>query len=141
MSDSKQIDPNSKDLFFAYKQNTDKLFHGVMQSVPKYYQASTNVQQEFLQSCEHITNSTLTLQKEYVDASGMTKNIPDNFIQMIQNVTEKIIKTMSIQNQMLLTTIDTTQDGIKTFNDNVQSFTDLNKHVLKSWMSVFSTKN
>ena len=141
MSDSKQIDPNSKDLFFAYKQNTDKLFHGVMQSVPKYYQASTNVQQEFLQSCEHITNSTLTLQKEYVDASGMTKNIPDNFIQMIQNVTEKIIKTMSIQNQMLLTTIDTTQDGIKTFNDNVQSFTDLNKHVLKSWMSVFSTTN
>ena len=141
MSDSKQIDPNSKDLFFAYKQNTDKLFHGVMQSVPKYYQASTNVQQEFLQSCEHITNSTLTLQKEYVDASGMTKNIPDNFIQMIQNVTEKIIKTMSIQNQMLLTTIDTTQDGIKTFNDNVRSFTDLNKHVLKSWMSVFSTKN
>ena len=141
MSDSKQIDPNSKDLFFAYKQNTDKLFHGVMQSVPKYYQASTNVQQEFLQSCEHITNSTLTLQKEYVDASGMTKNIPDNFIQMIQNVTEKIIKTMSIQNQMLLTTIDTTQDGIKTFNDNVQSFTDLNKHVLKSWMSVFPAKN
>ena len=141
MSNSKQIDSNSKDLFFACRQNTDKLFHGVMQSVPKYYQASTNVQQEFLQSCEHITNSTLTLQKEYVDASGMTKNIPDNFIQMIQNVTEKIIKTMSIQNQMLLTTIDTTQDGIKTFNDNVQSFTDLNKHVLKSWMSVFSTKN
>jgi hypothetical protein len=48
---------------------------------------------------------------------------------------------MSIQNQILLTTIDTTQDGIKTFNDNVQSFTDLNKHVLKSWMSVFSAKN
>ena len=141
MSNSKQIDSNSKDLFFACRQNTDKLFHGVMQSVPKYYQASTNVQQEFLQSCEHITNSTLTLQKEYVDASGMTKNIPDNFIQMIQNVTEKIIKTMSIQNQMLLTTIDTTQDGIKTFNDNVRSFTDLNKHVLKSWMSVFPAKN
>ena len=141
MSNSKQIDSNSKDLFFACRQNTDKLFHGVMQSVPKYYQASTNVQQEFLQSCENITNSTLTLQKEYVYASGIAKNIPDNFIQLIQNVTEKIIKTMSIQNQMLLTTIDTTQDGIKTFNDNVQSFTDLNKHVLKSWMSVFSTKN
>ena len=141
MSDSKQIDPNSKDLFFAYKQNTDKLFHGVMQSVPKYYQASTNVQQEFLQSCENITNSTLTLQKEYVYASGIAKNIPDNFIQLIQNVTEKIIKTMSIQNQILLTTIDTAQDGIKTFNDNVQSFTNLNKHILKSWMSVFSVKN
>ena len=141
MSNSKQIDSNSKDLFFVYRQNTDKLFHGVMQSIPKYHQASTNVQQEFLQSCENIINSTLTFQKEYVGTSGIAKNIPENFIQMIQNITEKIMKTVSIQNQLLLTTIDTTQDGIKTFNDNVQSFADLNKHILKSWMCVFSAKN
>jgi hypothetical protein len=40
----------------------------------------------------------------------------------------------------MLTTIDATQQNIKTFNDNVKSLADLNKNILQSWISTFTTK-
>jgi len=40
-----------------------------------------------------------------------------------------------------LASIDATQQNIKTFNDNAKSFVELNKNILQSWISAFTTKN
>ena len=46
-----------------------------------------------------------------------------------------------LQNQIVLASIDATQQNIKTFNDNAKSFVELNKNILQSWISAFATKN
>ena len=141
MSKSEHTQSNPKDLFSTYQQNVDKFFNSIKQSVPQYHQAITNVQQEFLQAYENIANSTITLQKEYTKKSGITANIPEATLKAIQDTTEEIVKATSIQNQVTLATIDATQQNIKTFNDNAKSFADLNRNILQSWISVFTTKN
>ncbi len=132
---------NSKDVFSVYQQNVDKLFNGIKQSVPQYHQSITNVQQEYLQAYENIVDSTITLQKDYVKKAGIATNIPEATLKVIHDTTEEFVKAASIQNQVVLATIDATQQNIKTFNDNAKSFADLNRNILQSWISAFTTKN
>lgn len=141
MSKNEQPQIKSTDAFSVYQQNVDKFINGVRQSVPQYHQAITNVQQEFLQAYENIADSAITLQKEYVKKAGIAANIPEATLKVIQDTTEEFVKATSIQNQVTLATIDATQQNIKTFNDNAKSFADLNRNILQSWISAFTTKN
>lgn len=130
-----------KDVFSVYQQNVDKIFNGIKQSVPQYHQSITNVQQEYLQAYENVVDSTITLQKEYAKKAGIATNIPEATLKVIHDTTEEFAKAASIQNQVALATIDATQQNIKTFNDNAKAFAELNKNILQSWISVFTTKN
>ena len=141
MSNETTATRNSKDIFSVYQQNVDKLFNGVKQSVPQYHQSITNVQQEYLQAYENIVDSTITLQKEYAKKAGIATNIPEATLKVIHDTTEEFVKATSIQNQVVLATIDATQQNIKTFNDNAKSFAELNRNILQSWISAFATKN
>ena len=140
MSKNETTQTKSKDVFSVYQENVDKIFNGIRQSVPQYHQSITNVQQEYLQAYENMVDSTITLQKEYVQKAGIAANIPEATLKVIHDTTEEFVKAASIQNQVTLATIDATQQNIKTFNDNAKSFTDLNRNILQSWISAFTTK-
>ncbi len=141
MSKNEQTQTNPKDAFSVYQQNVDKLFTSIKQSVPQYHQSITNVQQEYLQAFENIVDSSITIQKEFAKKSGITANIPEAALKAIRDTTEEFVKATSIQNQIALATIDATQQNIKTFNDNAKSFADLNKNIMQSWISAFTTRN
>ena len=138
-NETKQV--NSKDMFSICQENIDKMFNGIKQSVPQYHQSITNVQQEYLQAIENMIDSSITLQKEFVMKAGIASDVPTTTLKVIDNTTEEFVKVSSIQNQIALATIDATQQNIKTFNDNAKSFVDLNKNILQSWISAFTTKN
>ena len=140
MSENKTTQSKSKDMFSVCQENIDKLFNGIKQSVPHYHQSITNVQQEYLQACENIVDSTITLQKEYVQKAGIVANIPEATLKMIHDTTEEFVKVTSIQNQVTLATIDAAQQNIRTFNDNAKSFAELNRNILRSWIFAFTTK-
>ena len=140
MSKNETTQTKSKDVFSVYQENVDKLFNGIKQSVPQYHQSITNVQQEYLQAYENVVDSTIALQKEYVQKAGIAANIPEATLKVIHDTTEEFVKAASIQNQVTLATIDATQQNIKTFNDNAKSFADLNKNIIQSWISAFTTK-
>jgi len=132
---------NTKDVYGVSQQNVDKYFTGIKQQVPRYHQSVTNVQQEYLDACENIINSTITLQKEFARKAGVTTNVPEAALKAIRDTTEEIVKASTIQNQIALATIDATQQNIKTFNDNAKAFADLNKNILQSWISAFTQRN
>jgi len=141
MSNNATTTKNPTDVFSVYQENVDKLFNGIKQSVPQYHQSITNVQQEYLQAYENIVDSTITIQREYAKKAGIATNIPEATLKVIHDTTEELVKAASIQNQITLATIDATQQNIKTFNDNAKSFADLNRNILQSWISAFTTKN
>ena len=140
MSKNEQT-PGTKDVFSVYEENVDKLFSGIRHSVPQYHQSITNVQQEYLQAYENIVDSTIALQKEYAKKAGITTDIPQATLKVIHDTAEEFVKVASIQNQMTLATMDATQQNIRAFNDNAKSFADLNRNILQSWISAFTTKN
>ena len=141
MSKNETTKVNSKDIFSVYQENIDKMFNGVKKSVPQYHQSITNVQQEYLQAFENMVDSSIAIQKEFVIKAGIASDVPSTTLKVIDDTTEEIVKASSIQNQIVLASIDATQQNIKTFNDNAKSFVELNKNILQSWVSAFTTKN
>ena len=131
----------AKDIYAVYQQNVDKFLSSVKQSVPRYHQSVTNAQQEYVEACENVANSCITLQKEFAIKAGITTNVPEAALKVIRDTTEEVVKATSIQNQIALAAIDAAQQNIKTFNDNAKSFADLNKSILQSWISAFTTRN
>jgi len=131
----------AKDIYAVYQQNVDKFLSSVKQSVPRYHQSVTNAQQEYVDACENVANSCITLQKEFANKAGITTNVPEAALKVIRDTTEEVVKATSIQNQIALAAIDAAQQNIKTFNDNAKSFADLNKSILQSWISAFTTRN
>ena len=132
---------SQKDIFAVYQQNVDKYFSGVKQSVPRYHQSVTNVQQEYLDAVENVFNSTIALQKDFASKSGITTNVPSAALKVIRDTTEEIVKAYDVQNKVTLASIDSTQQNIKTFNENAKSFADLNKNLVQSWISTFTQKS
>ena len=141
MSKNETTKVNSKDIFSVYQENIDKMFNGVKKSVPQYHQSITNIQQEYLQAFENMVDSSIAIQKEFVIKAGIASDVPSTTLKVIDDTTEEIVKASSIQNQIVLASIDATQQNIKTFNDNAKSFVELNKNILQSWVSAFTTKN
>jgi hypothetical protein len=141
MSNTAQSTPNQKDIFAVYQQNVDKYFSGIKQSVPRYHQSVTNVQQEYLDAVENVINSTIALQKDYATKAGITTNIPSAVLKVIRDTTEEVVKAYDVQNKVALAAIDSAQQNIKTFNENAKAFADLNKNIVQSWISTFTPKN
>ena len=141
MSKNEQTQGNPKDVFSVYQQNTDKIFNTIKQSVPQYHQSITNVQQEYLKSIENNVENFIELQKEYARKAGLSTNVPEASLKVIRDTNEEFVKAATIGNQITLAAIDATQQNIKTFNDNAKSFADLNRNILQSWISAFTTRN
>ena len=131
---------HQKDIFGVYQQNVDKYFNGIKQSVPRYHQSVTNVQQEYLDAVENVINSTIAYQKDYASRAGITTNVPSAALKVIRDATEEAVKAYEVQNKVALAAIDASQQNIKTFNDNAKSFADLNKNIMQSWINTFTVK-
>jgi hypothetical protein len=141
LSQSKTTPINSKDVLSISQKNINKIFYGVKKSVPKYHQSITNLQQEYFQAFENMMDFSITLQKEFVTKEDIVSDVPSTTLKIINDTTEEFIKIFSIQNQIVLASIDATQQNIQTFNDNIKSFVKLNKNILQSCISIFPTKN
>ena len=131
----------SSDAYTLYKQNIQKYFENITKQAPQYFQSITHLQDECMKTCEKTINATVSMQQEFVKKSGMNINIPDSAKTAIVGTNKQIVQASTINNQLLKTTIDATVQNIKTFNDNVNAFADLNKNIIQSWMTPFTQKN
>jgi hypothetical protein len=131
----------SSDAYTMYKQNVQKYFENITKLTPQYFQSITHLQDECMKTCEKTINATVSMQQEFAKKSGMKTDIPDSAKTAIVDTNKQIVQASTINNQLVKTTIDATVQNIKTFNDNVNAFADLNKNIIQSWMTPFTQKN
>jgi len=131
----------TSDAYTMYKQNVQKYFENISKLTPQYFQSITHLQDECMKTCEKAINATVSMQQEFAKKSGITTNIPDSAKTAIVDTNKQIVQASTINNQLVKTTIDATVQNIKTFNDNVNAFADLNKNIIQSWMTPFTQKN
>ena len=131
----------NSDAYALYKQNVQKYFENITKQTPQYFQSITHLQDECMKTCEKAINATVSMQQEFAKKSGMKTDIPDSAKTAIVDTNKQIVQASTINNQLVKTTIDATVQNIKTFNDNVNAFADLNKNIIQSWMTPFTQKN
>ena len=131
----------SSDAYVMYKQNVQKYFENITKLTPQYFQSITHLQDECMKTCEKTISAAVSMQQEFAKKSGMKTDIPDSAKTAIVDTNKQIVQASTINNQLAKTTIDATVQNIKTFNDNVNAFADLNKNIIQSWMTPFTHKN
>ena len=134
----KEFKTDSKEAYSVYKQNVNRYFEEAEKNVTQYIQAISNLQQEFSIGYKNAVDKAIEFQQEVVTKSGFGANIPQPYLQAINNATEEIVKTSSVQNKAVLAAMEAARQNIKTFNENLKGFTTIDASILKSWFSAWN---
>ena len=141
MSKTEQIPKEqTKDNFAAFQQSSNKYFADVENSVQRYQQATSDLQDEYIKAWKNVVNANISLQKEFAIKSGFNSNLPEAGQNLVENMTEQVIKTRSVRDQIAVATIETAKKNIKAWNDNANTFADLNRNIMQSWISACTPK-
>lgn len=140
MSKENNITSNQKDFYSVWKDNVDNYYNNVEKAIPKFHQAYTNLVQEYVEAWNNVITSSVDIQKEFASKTGIRSNLPQATISAIHDTTEKMNKSLDVQNQISIATIDATKQNIKTWNENSSAFADLNKGIVDSMISSMNSK-
>jgi len=127
--------------YSLYKQNVQKYFENISKITPQYFQSMTHLQDECMKTCEKAINVSVSVQQEFATKAGITTDIPNDAKTAIVDANKQIVQASTVNNQLVKTTIDATVQNIKTFNDNINAFAELNKNMIQSWTNPFTQKN
>ena len=72
---------------------------------------------------------------------GTDTKIPDESLDIAKNFAEQTTKAWNIQNQLMLTSLETLSKNIQAFNDNSQTFAEMNGKLIDFWTSIIKQKS
>ena len=124
-----------------YTQNVRKYFENISKTTPQYFQAITQLQDECMKTCEKTINTSISTQQEFAKKAGISTEIQDAARTAIVDTNKQIVQASTVNNQLVNTAIDTTLQNIKAFSYNINSFAELNKIIIQSWITPFTLKN
>ena len=133
-SEHKESHTDSKEIHSVYKHNADRFFEEVEKSITPYHQSITNLQRAYTTAWKNITESAISIQREFATKSGMNTSVPAAMVKIVNDTTEELIKAQAVQNKVVLAAIDATEQNINTFNENAKAFAGLNQGVLQYWI-------
>jgi ribosome-associated translation inhibitor RaiA len=128
------------DVFSTVEETVQEQVKSAEKSFPNYQTSVTSLQQEYTEAFQNIVDSTIALQREFANKTGINTALPEATENAVDKTNEQINKVQDVQNKIALATIDATRQNIKTFNENAKAFADLNKGVLQSWLTAFTPK-
>ena len=128
----------NKDFEILDKLN-NKYFTELETSVPHIQQTLFDLQNEFYKTWRNAITANTTLYKEFLNNSGSA--FPKSAQDLVENVSEEALKFRSIYNKLAISNIESIKNTSKTWNDNAETFVDLNRKIMHYWLSVFSSKN
>ena len=141
MSKTEQISKEqTKDNFAAFQQSSNKYFADIENSKQRYQQATSDLQDEYIKAWKNVVNANISLQKEFANKTGFNSNLPEATQNVIENITESVVKTRSVRDQIAVATIEAAKKNIKAWNDNANTFADLNRNIMQSWISTCTPK-
>jgi TRAP-type mannitol/chloroaromatic compound transport system substrate-binding protein len=89
------------------------------QNVQKYFENISKITPQYFQSITHLQEECMKACEKTINAS----------VAMSQEIAKKSGITSEVPS------------SVKTFNDNVNAFADLNKNIIQSWITPFTQKN
>ena len=128
------------DVFSTVEETVQEQVKSAEKSFPNYQTSVTSLQQEYTEAFQNIVDSTIALQREFANKTGINTALPQATESAVNKTNEQISKVQDVQNKMALATIDATRQNIKTFNENAKAFADLNKSVMHSWITAFTPR-
>ena len=128
------------DVFSTVEETVQEQVKSAEKSFPNYQTSVTSLQQEYTEAFQNVVESTIALQREFANKTGINTALPEATEDAVRKSNEQVGKVQDVQNKIALATIDATRQNIKTFNENAKAFAELNKSVMQSWINAFTPR-
>ena len=131
---------NSKDNSDVTDKISTKYFSEVETSVPHMQQVLFDLQNECYKTWKNAVNANISLQKEFLNASGLNNAMPEAAKLLVENMSEEAVKYRAYCNKITIANIESAKKNAKTLNDSAELFVDLNRKIMHYWVSAFFQK-
>jgi len=121
----------SKDIFTECKKNIDEFFNEIDKSSPVYHQIATDIQKSYLDAWKNVINSSIALQQEYANKTGLNVSMPEETMRVIHDMTEKATKAYQNQNKFVFDSTETSKKIFDIFKENTKILGSLNKNMME----------
>jgi hypothetical protein len=116
----------------------NKYFIELENSVPHIQQTLFDLQNECYKTWRNTITANTSLYKEFLSDSGL--NFPKSAQDIVESMSEEALKFRTVYNKLAISNIESIKNIAKTWNENAEGFTDLNRKIMHYWLSAFSPK-
>jgi hypothetical protein len=136
MSENQEI----KDSIEIVEQITKKYFLEIEHSIPHVQQTLFDLQNESYKTWKNVVDANVSLQKEFLVKTGFNYVIPDSAKSIIENTLREAVKYRELANKITISNIESTKNNFKSWNDNAETFVDLNRKIMNYCASALLPK-
>jgi hypothetical protein len=108
---------------------------------PQLSQSLSNLQIDYIQTTKNVIQNAVSAQKQLVsDMNIPTLAVPysDQFAKQTNEITNNTMRTVGINNQLVINAIDAARENLRIYNRTVDAITDFSSNAAKAWISLFS---
>ena len=124
------------------RDNTLRVVDEVAKVQPQYAQAISNLQLDNIQAARSMIQTAFANQKQ-VAAHALnvpqTLQVSEEIARQSTEVTNSIIRSVGIFNQLGVTALDSARENVKIYGRTVDTLTDFNNNIVKAWTSYWSS--
>ena len=129
---------NIQGLIEAMQNSLFDITNEIAKIQPRYAQSFSNFQAEYLEATRTVIQTLSNFQSSLVKFSWINFDNRSSFYtdqikSQVAAVTENIIKTFGIWNQITLDSIDISKENIKIYTEAMTSMDNHKKHLINSW--------
>ena len=124
------------------RDNTLRIVDEVAKVQPQFAQSISNLQLDNIQTVRSMIQTAFANQKQVVAHTLNTPQalqVSEEFAKQSTEVTNSIIRSVGIFNQLGVTTLDSARENVKNYGRTVDALTDFNNNILKAWTSHWSS--
>ncbi len=124
------------------RDNTLRIVDEVAKVQPQFAQAISNLQLDNIQAIRSMVQTAFANQKQ-VAAHALnvpqTLQVSEEIAKQSTEVTNSIIRSIGIYNQLVVTALDSARENVKIYGRTVDAVTDFNNNISKAWTSYWSS--
>ena len=120
------------------RQNCIKIVDEIAKAQPQYAQSVSNLQLNCIDIAKDSIKSMVSAQRVLATNGNVPVVTPpysDEFVKRSNEITENIVKAVSINNQLTVNAINAAAENFRTINRTIESVTEYNTNVANAWNS------
>ena len=124
------------------RDNTLRIVDEVAKVQPQFAQSISNLQLDNIQTVRSMIQTAFANQKQVVAHTLNTPQalqVSEEFAKQSTEVTNSIIRSVGIFNQLGVTALDSARENVKIYSRTADALTDFNNNILKVWTSYWSS--
>jgi hypothetical protein len=125
------------------RDNTLRIVDEVAKVQPQFAQSISNLQLDHIQAVRSMIQTAFANQKQvaaHALNTPQTLQVSEEMARQSTEVTNSIIRSVGIFNQLGVTALDSARENVKIYSRTVDTLTDFNNNILKAWTSYWSSQ-